>query len=90
MKKSLSERERVIKRLNIQIQNAHRENNDFAYIPVGTAKLIVELLEKQAVKPDWEGGGAMYWDVCGECHTAIARQDRYCKQCGKEIDWGDH
>lgn len=88
MKKSLSERERVIKRLNIQIQNAHRENNDFAYIPVGTAKLIVELLEKQAVKPDWEGGGAMYWDVCGECHTAIARQDRYCKQCGKEIDWG--
>lgn len=87
MKKSMSERERVIARLNVQIQNAHRENSDFAYIPVGTAKLIIELLEKQAVKPDWEGGGSMYWDVCGECHTAIARQDRFCRQCGKEIDW---
>lgn len=63
MKKSLSERERVIRRLNVQ------------------------LLEAKAVKPDWEGGGSMYWDVCGECHTAIARQDKFCRQCGKEIDW---
>ena len=88
MKKSMSERERVIKRLNIQIQNAHRENNDFAYIPVGTAKLIIELLEQQRVKAEAEGGGATWWEVCGECHMAIDRRDRYCRQCGKEIDWG--
>lgn len=87
MKKSLSERERVIKRLNAQIQNAHRENNDFAYIPVGTAKLIVELLEQRAVKAEAEGGGSMWWEVCGECHTAIDRRDKFCRQCGKEIDW---
>ena len=44
----MTDSERVIRRLNAQIRNAHREDNDFAYIPMGTAKKIVELLERLA------------------------------------------
>lgn len=85
----MTDSERVIKRLNAQIKNAHKENNDFAYIPVGTAKLIVELLEiNKREKAEMEGGGSSWWDVCGECHTSINKTYKYCPQCGREIDWG--
>ena len=50
---AMTDTERVKKRLTSLIQAAHNENYDFVYIPVGTAKLIVKLLEERAeVKRD--------------------------------------
>ena len=46
---AMTERERVLNRLRQKIETAHEVNYDFVYIPVGTAKLIVKLLEE---KPD--------------------------------------
>ena len=44
---AMTEAERVKKRLTRLIKAAHNENYDFVYIPVGTAKLIVKLLEER-------------------------------------------
>lgn len=43
---SMTDRERVLNRLRRLIDAAHEENYDFVYIPVGTAKVIVKLLEE--------------------------------------------
>lgn len=42
---ALTDTERVRKRLTRLIEHAHNENYDFVYIPVGTAKLILKLLD---------------------------------------------
>lgn len=44
---AMTDRERVVNRLKKLIKAAHDENYDFIYIPVGTAKLIVKMLEDQ-------------------------------------------
>lgn len=44
---ALTETERVRRRLTRLIKAAHNENYDFVYIPVGTAKLILKLLEEK-------------------------------------------
>ena len=49
---AMTETERVRKRLTRLIQAAHNENYDFVYIPVGTAKLILKLLDERGEKSD--------------------------------------
>ena len=44
---AMTDTERVRKRLTRLIEAAHNENYDFIYIPVGTAKVILKLLEEQ-------------------------------------------
>ena len=58
----MTDTERVVLRLKRLIKAAHNENYDFIYIPVGTAKLIVRLLEgedpahgKATVRTDAQG-----------------------------------
>lgn len=43
--------------------------------------------ELEPVAAELEGGGSTWWFVCGECHTAIDRCDRFCRQCGRRIIW---
>lgn len=43
----MTDRERVTGRLRRLIRTAHNENYDFVYIPVGTAKVIVRMLEEE-------------------------------------------
>ena len=52
----MTDRERVVQRLRKLIKAAHNENYDFIYIPVGTAKVIVRLLEDQQIQLKGEGG----------------------------------
>ena len=52
----MTDRERVVQRLRKLIKAAHNENYDFIYIPVGTAKVIVRLLEDQQIQLKGKGG----------------------------------
>ena len=52
----MTDRERVVQRLRKLIKAAHSENYDFVYIPVGTAKVIVRLLEDQQIQLKGKGG----------------------------------
>ena len=54
----MTDRERVVQRLRKLIKAAHSENYDFVYIPVGTAKVIVRLLEDQQIQLKEKGGEA--------------------------------
>ena len=47
-------------------------------------EMAEELLnERETAKQEIEGGGSTWWYVCSECHTAVDKQDKYCRQCGK-------
>lgn len=43
----MTDRERVVTRLKKLIKTAHNDARDFVYVTVGTASVIVRLLEEQ-------------------------------------------
>jgi hypothetical protein len=47
----MTDRERVVTRLKRLIKAAHNDSRDFVYVTVGTAGVIVRLLEEQ----EWRG-----------------------------------
>ena len=56
-------------------------------------KLLVDSLallkEQEAVKPEREhsGSGVTWWNVCGNCKTAINPNDKFCHECGRPVLW---
>ena len=53
----------------------------------------IETLESdnwEPIEPEYEGDArSSWWWVCGECHTAIDTRDKYCRECGRKIKWGN-
>jgi hypothetical protein len=47
------------------------------------------LKEQEAVKPEREhsGSGVTWWNVCGNCKTAINPNDKFCHECGRAVKW---
>ena len=47
------------------------------------------LKEQEAVEPEKEhsGSGITWWNVCGNCKTAINPNDKYCHECGRAVKW---
>ena len=51
---------------------------------------VIGILEEQeAVRPEREhsGGGTTWWNVCGNCKTAINPNDKFCHECGRAVMW---
>lgn len=47
-------------------------------------------VEQQIAEIEIEGDGrTFWWYVCGECHTVIGRNDKYCRECGRRIVWDE-
>ena len=53
------------------------------------ADAITILKEPEAVEPEKEhsGSGVTWWNVCGNCKTAINPNDKFCHECGRRIKW---
>ena len=50
--------------------------------------IALELLkEKTPIEPEIEGSSNTWWYVCGECHTSINPNAKYCHQCGRAVKW---
>ena len=53
----------------------------------------IYLLKKQeAIEPKKENDGnpelcTSWWYVCGDCGRYIDPHDRFCRHCGREVDW---
>ena len=50
----------------------------------------LSLLKKQEpVEPEraHSGGGSTWWNVCGNCKTAINPNDKFCHECGRAVKW---
>ena len=51
------------------------------------------LKEQDAVEPYITGSGESFetaetwWYACGNCNEALDVNDKYCRHCGKPIDW---
>ena len=50
---------------------------------------LAMLIEQEAVRPERQhsGGGTTWWNVCGNCRTAINPNDKFCHECGKAVKW---
>ena len=50
---------------------------------------LAMMKEQEAVKPGKEhsSSGVTWWNVCGNCKTAINPNDKFCHECGKPILW---
>ena len=80
--------EKIIQRLKLQIAVCHEIDDDWIQITVGTAKRILQLIERRTpVEAEPEGSNRSWWYVCGECHSLIGGHDGYCRTCGREIKW---
>lgn len=56
------------------------------------SRMLDELLKSQeAVRPEREhsGSGTTWWNVCGNCKTAINPNDKFCHECGREVKWNE-
>ena len=54
------------------------------------AKAAMDLLIKQEpVAPgrEFSGSGVTWWNVCGNCRTAINPNDKFCHECGRAVKW---
>ena len=51
--------------------------------------LVALLKEQEAVRPERQhsGGGTTWWNICGNCRTAINPNDKFCHECGKAVKW---
>lgn len=51
--------------------------------------ILMLLKEQEAVRPERQhsGGGTTWWNVCGNCRTAINPNDKFCHECGKAVKW---
>ena len=51
-----------------------------------------KLLKQKAVAPKKENDGnpepcTSWWYVCGDCGRYIDPHDKFCRHCGREVDW---
>ena len=51
--------------------------------------LSAPVKEREPVRPEREhsGGGSTWWNVCGNCKTAINPNDKFCHECGRPLKW---
>lgn len=50
----------------------------------------LELLkEQEAVEPEkaCSSSGVTWWNICGNCKTAINPNDKFCHECGRPVLW---
>ena len=52
-------------------------------------RMAEEIVRLEPVKPEIEGGGTSWFFVCGECHTSINPKDRFCRGCGRPLEWDE-
>ena len=95
----MTDREIVVRRLKRLIKAAHNDMSDFVFVNVGTAKVIIRLLEEQERPEDMEGkvmelARDCTCEVCGfvlsfgEYKRNIVRGDRHmiCDGCRKRLE----
>ena len=84
------DREKLIKHFEHLMNAAKGNYQDFVDLTVDDGEEILILLkEQEAIDPKKEhsGSGITWWNVCGNCKTAINPNDKYCHECGRAVKW---
>lgn len=63
--------------------------SQIVHISIPTAETILELLKKQepVKSKQLHSNGGTWWYFCGACETAISPNDKYCRKCGRPVEW---
>lgn len=83
------DREKVIDHLNECLEKSSRRST-WTFVRKDIIKDTLAMLkEQEAVAPEREhsGGGTTWWNVCGNCKTAINPNDKFCHECGRAVKW---
>ena len=82
------------KHLKTQIDTAKKMDSKWVYILVTEAEKCLELAEAEdtifmdPVPTEIEGDcRSEWWYVCGECHSSLNPNDKYCHECGRRMKW---
>lgn len=85
----MADREKLLKEFDYLINDFYPAcTSDSYYLSVMEA--VRELLkEQEPIKAEREcsGSGVTWWNICGNCKTAINPNDKYCHECGRPILW---
>lgn len=93
MSKKTSQRQQVIDHLKIVHTWADFANEKQMCLQRQCGRIAewtmeaIEYLSKRTAKAVIEGGPESWYYVCDECHTAIDRKDKFCRECGLELQW---
>lgn len=70
------------------VDQEHRVND---YLNGEIERLKALLKEQEAARPDlgYSGDGTTWWNICGNCRTAINPNDKFCHECGRQVKWDD-
>lgn len=96
----MPDRDKIVKAIDVCL--GHGKCNDCSYHSGANysdqncrgrmLKDVLALLKEQkAVRPEREhsGGGTTWWNVCGNCKTAINPNDKFCHECGRAVKWDE-
>lgn len=88
----MPDREKVISELKSALEWCDPEDNPNGSIAVkiwAVGEAVELLKEQEAVRPERQhsGGGTTWWNICGNCRTAINPNDKFCHECGKTVKW---
>ena len=84
------DREALIHAIELRTDIAKRDHHGFVDFPYEMVGNVLALLkEQEAIKPEREhsGSGVTWWNVCGNCKTAINPNDKFCHECGRPVLW---
>jgi rRNA maturation endonuclease Nob1 len=83
------DREKVIKEYEEFVDKYECFSSSDDYVLEMHKAVLALLKEQEAVKPEMEhsGSGVTWWNVCGNCKTAINPNDKFCHECGRPVLW---
>lgn len=73
----------------LQVAIAERDKDiDLSFKCYQCSDMLKEVAERiTPAEAEIEGGGSSWFYVCGECHGAINPKDKYCRHCGRPVEW---
>ncbi len=73
----------------IEAINANYPPENYTILREALDMAIAMLKEQEPVEPriQTSSSGVTWWNVCGNCQTAINPNDKYCHECGKPVKW---
>lgn len=87
----MPDREKVIERLKgLQTAGESAGSMGVFILPDLIREVVALLEEQEPVKPQI-GGNPDYtwWYICPKCQLSIDKNDRFCRHCGRRMDWDE-
>ena len=63
-------------------------NKTWAFVRTDVVDDALELLQSDsAIVKIYHDNGITSWCVCGRCSTTVSKGDKFCHECGRQLQW---